>query len=95
MILSDYVDNTPNVFTPNGDNINDCFRLGKEGAFDDCSEMKIFNRWGKLVFETDGTYKCWNGKNKSSGADEPEGTYFYVLRVKDFQLKGTLMLIRK
>ncbi len=95
VILSDYVDNTPNVFTPNGDNINDCFRLGKEGAFDDCSEMKIFNRWGKLVFETDGTYKCWNGKNKSSGADEPEGTYFYVLRVKDFQLKGTLMLIRK
>lgn len=92
--LADYLSKAPNVVTPNDDGKNDCFRLGREGSFDDCSEMKIFNRWGKLVFETDATHKCWNGRNKSTGTDEPEGVYFYVLRVKDFQLKGTVELIR-
>ncbi len=93
--LSDYLDKAPNVFTPNEDKINDCFRLGKEGAFDECSELKVFNRWGKLVFESDATNKCWNGKNKTTGAKEPEGTYLYILRVKDFQIKGAVMLIRE
>jgi len=92
--LSNYLENQPNVFTPNGDGKNDCFRLGKDDAFDDCSEMKIFNRWGKLVFETDATYKCWNGKNKSTGTEEPTGVYFYILIVGDFQLKGTVSLVQ-
>lgn len=64
-------------------------------------EMIIFNRAGQIVFESDnyteGNY--WNGKNKNN-ADLPEGTYFYILKVKIenipdvFEFKSYVELIR-
>lgn len=65
----------PNVFTPNGDDINDLFTVqlptGEDGV------LVVFNRWGAEVF-TGPISKGWNGRNMRR-IDEPEGVYYYIL----------------
>lgn len=70
-----------NVFTPNGDNKNDCFRVF--GLSPDCdkAELRVFNRWGERVFYTENLKLCWNGKVNNSGPELPSGTYFYQLDI--------------
>ncbi len=92
--LSDYLKGIPNTFTPNGDEINDCFDLRKKTDFADCSTWTVYNRWGEKVFQSDNENKCWNGKKNSDGEPCPMGTYFYVLKVNSASFKGYLMLIR-
>ncbi|AEV33974.1 hypothetical protein Oweho_3019 [Owenweeksia hongkongensis DSM 17368] len=78
----------PNVFTPNGDGINDCFYVsGKEG-FAECFDLSIYNRWGERVFESTNPEDCWTGEEHS------DGTYFYVLRIGKEEFKGHLLLNR-
>jgi gliding motility-associated-like protein len=62
----------PNVFTPNGDGINDTYRTRDEGLLD--KEMTILNRWGNVVFEGKGS-EGWDGKNRN-GIHCVEGVYF-------------------
>lgn len=65
----------PNVFSPNGDGVNDNFQL----IFGDGIEkfdIVILNRWGQPIREFDIANFQWNGKD-ASGADVPEGVYFY------------------
>ncbi len=70
----------PNVFTPNGDGINDYFQpFALEGILK--YEMKIYDRWGQLQYETKDSGK-WNG-NRPNGKPCVEGVYFFVL---DFTL---------
>ena len=92
--LEDALDSLPNVFTPNGDGINDCFRISPEGGLNDCAVLTIFNRWGHLVFEGDTKNRCWNGKT-TSGTDCNEGIYFYTLQVANTAKNGFVELIRK
>jgi gliding motility-associated-like protein len=92
--LADFLNNIPNVFTPNGDNVNDCYSLGTNTNFEDCSSWRVFNRWGKLVFESNVTKKCWNGKTDNTGEDLPTGTYFYILIAGEKEYKGSLSLVR-
>ncbi|MBX7107569.1 MAG: gliding motility-associated C-terminal domain-containing protein [Chitinophagales bacterium] len=63
----------PNVFTPNGDGLNDFFlpHLLNVQRF----EMQIFNRWGKLEYAATDQQPGWNGKNK--GAEAETGIYMY------------------
>ncbi|MCC6720895.1 MAG: gliding motility-associated C-terminal domain-containing protein [Bacteroidia bacterium] len=90
-----------NVFTPDGDGVNDCYKF--DGGLNECSEIEltIYNRWGLKVFETKDFYECWNGKIFNKGKLCPEGTYFYIFRYKgllpDMQeyIEGTVTLIRK
>lgn len=70
--------NVPNVFTPNGDQINDAFYFST-----DCNvpiEGKIMNRWGNVVFETNKASIGWDGT--SNGNKDVAGTYFYICTVK-------------
>jgi gliding motility-associated-like protein len=92
--LSDYLKGIPNTFTPNGDEINDCFDLRKKTDFADCSTWTVFNRWGEKVFQSDHQNHCWNGKKNSNGEPCPTGTYFYVLKVNGASLNGSITLIR-
>ncbi len=77
---------TPNVFTPNGDGNNDFFEIGGINPHCDQFEMKVYSRWGQLLFETKEAGNWWNGKNKT--VPMPEGVYYYTLEVTDF--KGTV-----
>lgn len=63
----------PNVFTPNGDGINDLFEILNLEHYPG-SKIAIFNRWGKRVFEHNDYYGNW-----WDGANQPNGVYYYVL----------------
>lgn len=65
-----------NVFTPNGDGINEYFIINTSGAIH--LQIKIFSRSGLLVYDAEGTEIVWDGKSPSGIELEP-GIYYYVL----------------
>lgn len=66
----------PNVFTPNGDGKNDEFRVSYRSLRD--FHIWVYNRWGKLVYESTDPAKGWDGN--INGRPAAEGAYFYVVR---------------
>jgi gliding motility-associated-like protein len=79
----------PNVFTPNGDQRNDFFTPFPETVNSaESIDIKIFNRWGELMFETTDPMINWDGKNQQNNKDCPDGTYFYVCEVNEKTLTG-------
>jgi gliding motility-associated-like protein len=90
----------PNVFTPsNIDNKNDLLKPFPY-RFIDRINLKIYNRWGQVVFETTNMDINWDGT--TSGQDCAEGTYYYTCDVYEQYLRelknnkrnGTIKLIR-
>lgn len=70
----------PNVFSPNGDGINDAFLVPVDRS-DGSDVMRIFNRWGNEVFTTDDLVRGWNGQ--VNGEPVPDGVYLYLVEVRD------------
>ncbi len=69
---------TPNVFTPNGDGVNDVWKIAGIEDFPN-ADIVIFNRWGVIVHHIPGsTMVPWNGTNDSGQVLE-NGTYYYVI----------------
>lgn len=68
----------PNVFTPNGDGINDTYKLGGSPSGLSDFSISIYNRWGKLIFDSDDPAFEWNGRVENS--DAGAGVYYYVGR---------------
>lgn len=64
----------PNVFTPNGDGINDFFVFNANNIAE--LDLIIVNRWGNLVYETDDINFMWDGRDLN-GNPVTEGVYFY------------------
>lgn len=86
----------PNAFTPNKDNINDCFGV-KNWPATSSYELTIYNRWGQLVFKTTNASECWNGDFQ--GQPQSTGTYVYIIKANtslcgQITKKGTVTLIR-
>ncbi len=77
----------PNVFTPNGDGINDLFIPYPYQGVEKIN-LKIFNRWGNLVFETSNPDINWDGKEQNSKKDCSEGVYYYICDVYELRLIG-------
>ena len=73
----------PNAFTPDGDGKNDLFKA--YGRSITTIELRVFNQWGQLLFETRDANAGWNGYYK--GALQPAGPYIYTVRVKLFSGK--------
>ncbi len=80
----------PNVFTPNGDNINDIFKAYNPGHVEKV-DMKIYNRWGKLVFKTSDPNINWDGRDMTSKRFVLTGVYYYTCDVYEDRLTGTQM----
>ena len=89
----------PNIFTPNGDGVNDYFEIGygDEGKpINDLNDyflshkLTVINRWGRVVYESK------DYKNDWDGGSLPDGTYFYVLECKgktqDYRYQGSVMI---
>jgi len=86
----------PNSFSPNGDGLNDIFKI-LNLKHQKLLAFKIFDRWGKLVFETTNVEKGWDGTDHGKAA--PGGVYMYYIQLgypDSFTeiFKGDLTLIR-
>ncbi|HLP14235.1 MAG TPA: gliding motility-associated C-terminal domain-containing protein [Flavobacteriales bacterium] len=85
----------PNVFSPNGDGINDGWFVltGNLAEYD----LQIFNRWGQLMFGSTDISQKWDGNYNGTAC--VEGTYYYVLKaktlMKDYSQTGALLLVRQ
>ena len=82
----------PNAITPNGDGSNDVFFVNNIEFYPD-NVLKIFNRWGSLVYEETGYLNEWEGTH--NGKLLPTGTYYYVLNLNDGSkdFKGYVMIL--
>jgi len=78
----------PNVFTPNGDGINDIYLAKNKNNYVQKVDMKIYNRWGQLIFHTTDPLIKWDGRSKESHSIVPSGVYYYVCDVYEPRLTG-------
>ncbi len=69
----------PNVFTPNGDGVNDVFLI--QGLCITQYTLEILDRWGLLVYSGNQSSAAWDG-HTPSGQMCPEGTYYYTLKAE-------------
>ena len=67
-----------NGFSPNGDDVNEFFTIENIEHYPD-NDVKVFNRWGNLVFQKKGYTNDWNGSYNNR--DLPTGTYFYQIEI--------------
>ena len=70
----------PNVFTPNGDSVNDTFEIVLQNGI--VERGWIFNRWGNIVCTFSPTQLKWNGRDERTGKPVLDGVYTYVLYFK-------------
>lgn len=81
-----------NLFTPNNDGFNDLWEIPDPESYGRC-DVRIFNRWGKLVYTTKDYQNDWDGR--SDGAEVPEGAYYYIIKSeKKGTITGTINIIR-
>jgi gliding motility-associated-like protein len=83
----------PNVFTPNGDGENDIFAVDVAGQLNKCSDLKIYNRWGQIIFTSTGGNTKWDG-HTNVGQAVPEATYFFVIDINGVMKSGSVALFR-
>ncbi|MCD4725959.1 MAG: gliding motility-associated C-terminal domain-containing protein, partial [Bacteroidales bacterium] len=86
----------PNAFSPDGDGLNDEFKVIKPPDNIESFRMYIYNRWGQLVFETNDVSIGWDGTFK--GGEALAGTYAYKIEYRiggyDFTKSGIVITIR-
>jgi gliding motility-associated-like protein len=85
----------PNAFSPNGDNINDYFRIYGENLVE--AHIIIFNRWGEMFFAADQVDFKWDGTYK--GFPVPIDVYSYIVKAvgyhgETYDRKGTVTVVR-
>lgn len=94
---SDFYFELPNVFSPNGDKINDIYTPKPTPQFVQSLDFKIYNRWGTRIFSTTDININWDGANTT------DGLYYYIAlvgyknsenEINSRQLKGWIQLIR-
>lgn len=77
----------PNVFTPNGDGMNEGFVIENVQYYD--NDLTVYNRWGQPIFQ------ATNYQNQWRALDVPDGTYYYVLHLGDGRdFAGHVTLLR-
>lgn len=83
----------PNVFSPNGDGINDTWNIKNLADYQDCT-VNVFNRYGQKVYSSHGYSVPWDGR--MNGSPLPVGTYYYVINVKQGEppMTGSVTIVR-
>jgi len=87
----------PNAFSPDGNGENDIFKPQGFGISNNDYSLRIYNRWGELMFETENFDNGWNGTYKAK--DVPLGTYLWQLSYMDinevvYQKTGKITVLR-
>jgi gliding motility-associated-like protein len=91
----------PNVFSPNGDGVNDIFRIPNLGDLcEGITYFKVYNRWGEEVYDylLDPLKLGWTGIHQTLGIPQPVGTYMYVIKLdcvtEERIFKNDVLLLR-
>jgi gliding motility-associated-like protein len=93
----------PNSFSPDGDNINDIFIPKGTNVDEDRYMMRIYDRWGKLVFENTDINEGWDGSINGLSMHEEEmisnvySYYFHVYERNtdiDYEYRGTVIIVK-
>ena len=88
----------PSAFSPNGDGLNDLFRIITDNPNIVLLDLSVYNRWGERIFSTESKHIGWDGTHK--GMPMEIGTYFWSIRYKVLgshevhSQKGDVTLIR-
>lgn len=77
----------PNVFTPNNDGMHDML-IPVTNLFIDNIDIRIFDRWGLLVYQTDDPEIKWDGRYMKTGEKVTDGVYYYICDVYAYMLSG-------
>lgn len=94
-VIIDFYLELPGAFSPNGDGINDVLYMETKNVGE--AQVKIFNRWGNLVYETNDISLAWDGTTK--GKLQPVDTYAYIIEAVTvhgykFKKKGNFLLLK-
>ena len=90
----------PNSFTPDGDGLNDVWRVEGTGFVGQNFELVILNRWGQPVFQSTDPKVPWLGDMQGNGYYSQDSLYFYILKVQDiendvrYEYQGHIVLVR-
>lgn len=80
------------LFTPNNDGFNDFWEIPELDSYGKC-EVKVYNRWGKLVFSSTEYQNEWDGT--SNGANLPSAAYYFILKSEtEGTITGTVNIVR-
>jgi gliding motility-associated-like protein len=80
----------PSSFTPNSDGHNDTFQIfNADGQIE---RMRVYNRWGELIFQSYGYDQPWDGTYKKSPV--PAGSYPYIITTAGREISGTVMILK-
>jgi gliding motility-associated-like protein len=82
-VAEDIIFYVPNTFTPDGDQFNQTFKPIFTAGFDPYDyNLKIFNRWGELIFESNNAEVGWNGSYSNVADAVPNGVYVWKIEFK-------------
>ena len=90
----------PSAFTPDNDGLNDTWAPVGQNFEYESYNVQIYDRWGKLMWQTDNPTKGWDGTNINTGKEVKQGMYVYFITVRKFNtfeprlIKGTVTLYR-
>lgn len=85
---------TANLFTPNGDGINDTWAFPGVNAFSYSANVRVYNRNGKQMFHSTGYVVEWDGKT-DAGKPCPAGVYYYLVTLDNKQtMSGSITILR-
>ncbi|MBK8735532.1 MAG: gliding motility-associated C-terminal domain-containing protein [Saprospiraceae bacterium] len=92
----------PNVFSPNGDGLNDFFTLISDSSVEKINSLKIFDRWGELIFESkdaipNSSIGAWDGTFRNEPINP--GVYVYLISYQNkigdiFTIAGDITLLK-
>jgi gliding motility-associated-like protein len=100
IVNTDVLVYVPNAFTPDGNVHNEYFKPVFSGFEIATYYLKIFDRWGRVVFETKDPELHWNGNIQNNGAQAMDGAYNWQLDIKTTETSklirqaGTVILLR-
>lgn len=80
----------PAAFSPNGDGQNDTFEIFNADA--QIEQMRIYNRWGELIYHSKGYAQPWNGTYRNLPV--PAGSYPYKISISGREINGTVLILR-
>lgn len=96
-LCEEYNPRIPTLFTPNNDGKNDLFIIENLTVLYPTCEVQIVNRWGNIVYESEGYNEPWDGTLRNEGEPVPLGTYFYRIDLNDGSrdiITGSISVVR-